>query len=192
MALDGDQPGNRDGDRGRAFCFVLSLLYPQFQRWIPKILFPSQYTIEERDLHLKQLLIHSPNLRKISTQLQSYLVQHFQATHVEIYFFEKTTQTYRSLDSHLPIFHQRDEPVAWIRENSTALIDLEQHDTKTADYFRERGLGFILPLVHPEDGLLGWIGFASTMIHEEDAMQLKKWIPNVAQSFTLFCNMRTP
>ncbi|MEK7158318.1 MAG: hypothetical protein AAB733_01975 [Patescibacteria group bacterium] len=73
--------------------------------------------------------------------------------------------------------------MAWIRENSTALIDLEQHDTKTADYFRERGLGFILPLVHPEDGLLGWIGFASTMIHEEDAMQLKKWIPNVAQSF---------
>ncbi|MEK7158317.1 MAG: hypothetical protein AAB733_01970 [Patescibacteria group bacterium] len=65
------------------------LLYPQFQRWIPKILFPSQYTIEERDLHLKQLLIHSPNLRKISTQLQSYLVQHFQATHVEIYFLKK-------------------------------------------------------------------------------------------------------
>jgi hypothetical protein len=159
------------------------LLYPRFQHWVPKVLFPSQYSIEERDVHLKQLLIHSANLRKISTELQSYLMNHFHADRIEMYFFERTTQTYRSLDPQLPIFHQSDEPVHWIRENSTTLIDLEQHDTKPADYFQQRGLAFILPICHPEDGLLGWIGFQSDSIHQEDMLQLKKWIPSVGQSF---------
>ncbi|MEK7158319.1 MAG: histidine kinase N-terminal 7TM domain-containing protein [Patescibacteria group bacterium] len=164
-------------------------LYPRIQQWVPKIVFPSRYTIEERFLHLNQLLYRSNNLQKINTELISWLMTKYRATCVEIYFVNKTANTYHSRDAELPVYHASDEAVRWIEKNAGQIIDLETKDeSRAAYYFRERGLCAILPLYHTEERLLGWVAFASPDLHAEDLARLETQLPIITEKFQLILN----
>jgi hypothetical protein len=120
-------------------------------------------------------------------ELQSWLMNKYGATHVEIYIFDKTTKTYRSRDETLPIFHTDDQPVHMIRECPDEVLDLSQarDDLKAAEYFKHRHIDLILPLNDSQDGLLGWIGFASHAIHAEDLVRLNHHLAPITSKFQL-------
>jgi hypothetical protein len=160
-------------------------IYPQVKRLISKLIFPSYYTIEQRELHLRQLLRHSTHLPKICTELHSWLMTKYAATQVEMYFYNKTTKNFHSLNDELPIFNISDEPVRWMAENgqTTPVIDLRCVEEEMFHYFSQRNLTIIMPLVDSKEGLLGWIAFGSDAIQSDDIEQLAAQTSAIVQKF---------